>query len=61
MDCKANEELTARVELKVNGEAVELNNFVQNIVSRTVVGMVGSLKWVEEVETVDLSVSRNMK
>jgi hypothetical protein len=60
MDCEANEELTARVELKVNGEAVELNNFVQNIISRTIVGMVGSLKGVDQVETVDLSISRKM-
>ncbi len=61
MGCEANQEGTAKVELKVDGKEVELNSFVQNFISQTVIGMVKSLRSVGDAETVSLKVSRKAK
>ena len=58
MVCEPNEQVTRTVELKVNGEEVELNSFAQNIISHTIIGMVKSLRGVGEVETVSLAITR---
>ena len=58
MICEPNEQVMRVVELKVNGEEVELKSFAQNIISHTVIGMVKSLRGVGEVETVSLVISR---
>jgi hypothetical protein len=55
---EANQEPTAHVELKVNGEQIKLNDFVRNFVAHTVIGMVKSLRGIEEVETISLDISR---
>lgn len=59
--CEANQEPTACVELKVNGEQIELNGFVRNFITHTVIGMVKSLRGVGEVETISLDISRKAK
>ena len=56
--CEANQEATARVELKVNGNQIELNNFVQNFITESVIGMVKSLRGVEDIETISLDISK---
>ena len=56
--CEANQEATARVELKVNGNQIELNNFVQNFITKSVIGMVKSLRGVSEIETISLDISK---
>jgi len=61
MTCEPNQEQAARVELEVNGKEVELNSFVQNFISETVIGMVKSLRSVGEIDTVSLKVSRKAK
>ena len=61
MECEANQERMAKVELKVDGKEVELNSFVQNFISQTVIGMVKSLRSVGDAETVSLKVSRKAK
>lgn len=61
MGCKPNQKLTARAELKINGEKIELNNFVENFISQTIIGMVKSLRGVSDVETIDLKVSKKAK
>ena len=61
MVCEANQKPTARVELKVNGKEIELNNFAQNFISQTVIGMVKSLRGVGDIETISLKVSRKAK
>ena len=61
MGCEANQERTAKVELQVDGKEIELNNFVQNFISQTIIGMVKSLQGVGEAETVSLKVSRKAK
>ena len=61
MACETNEKLTTRTELKVNGKQIELNNFAQNFISQTVIGMVKSLRGVGNVETISLNVSITAK
>ena len=61
MACKAKQKLVARAQLKVNGKEIELNNFAQNFISQTVIGMVKSLRGVGEIETVSLKVAGKPK
>jgi hypothetical protein len=61
MVCEPKQEPTAEVELKVNGEEIELNTFARNIISQTVIGMAKSLRGVGEVETISLVVSRKVQ
>ncbi len=59
--CEANQEPTAHVELKVNGEQIAINDFVRNLITHTVIGMVKSLRGVGDVETISLDISRKAK
>ena len=61
MGCKSDQNLTVQTELKVNGKEVELNNFAQNFISQTVIGMVESLRGVGHVETINLKISKKIK
>ena len=58
MVCEPESESTANVALKVNGEEVALNDFVQGFVAQTLIGMVKSLRGVGEVKTIDLTMSK---
>ena len=58
MMCEANQKLSANAELKVNGKEIELNNFIENFIAQTIIGMVKSLRGVGAVETVSLVISR---
>ena len=58
MQCDPNQKSTADIDLKVNGEEIELNNFVGNFISQTVIGMVKALRSVGNIETIDLKVSK---
>ncbi|UCE50021.1 MAG: hypothetical protein JSW47_07655 [Phycisphaerales bacterium] len=58
MVCEKDQEPAIRAELTVNGQEIELNNFVQDFVGRAVIGMVGSLRGVGEARTLTLSVSK---
>ncbi|MHC4457152.1 MAG: hypothetical protein ACYS0I_08675 [Planctomycetota bacterium] len=61
MVCETNQKPTARVELKVNGKEIELNNFVESLISKTVIGMVKSLRGVGHVEAINLKISKKDK
>ena len=61
MVCEADQKPVAQVELKVNGKETELNNFVENFIAQTVIGMVNSLRGVSGIETIDLKVSKKRK
>lgn len=61
MVCESNRKPIAQVGLKVNGKEIELNSFVQGIISETVIGMVKSLHGVGNIETISLTVSRKAK
>lgn len=58
MACEPNQESTVSVELKINGQDVELNDFVEDFVAQTILGMVKSLRGVSDVETIDLKVAK---
>ncbi len=58
MSCKASHNPTARAELKIDGKEIELNNFVENFISKTVIGMVKSLRGVCDADTISLKISR---
>ncbi len=61
MVCEADQKPAAQVELKVNGKEIELNNFVENFIAQTVIGMVRSLRGVSDIDTVNLQVSKKAK
>ncbi len=59
MVCDANQKPAANAELAVNGEKVNLNNFVQGFISQTLIGMVKSLRGVSDIKTIELKISKN--
>ncbi|MHC4635895.1 MAG: hypothetical protein ACYTBV_00160 [Planctomycetota bacterium] len=59
MVCDVNQKPVANVELTVNCEKVDLNNFVQGFISQTLIGMVKSLRGVGDIETIELKISKN--
>ncbi len=56
--CETSQESAFRVELSINDEKIELNSFVEGIISQTIIGMVKPLRGVGEVETLNLKVSK---
>ena len=56
---RTDRELTTRTELQVNGRKVELNDFVQSFIGQTVIGMVQSLRDVEDVQRIHLEISKS--
>jgi len=56
--CETNQESVFRVELSINDKEVELNNFVEDLISQTIIGMVKPLRGVGKVETLNLKVSK---
>jgi hypothetical protein len=61
MVCDANQKPATNVDLTINGEKVDLNNFVQGFISETVIGMVRSLRGVGDIETIELKVSKKIE
>ena len=58
MSCEPEHKSAVKVELKVNGEEIALNDFVKGFVSETLTGMVKSLRGVGEVKTISLEISK---
>ena len=56
---EANQKLSVNAELAVNGEKVVLNDFVQDFISQTLIGMVKSLRGIGDIETIELNISKN--
>lgn len=46
------------LDIKVNGEKIPLTEFPSEIISNTIQGMVQSLKGVEDIETVEISLKK---
>ena len=52
-------EMNFKTELEVNNVSIELNPFVDEFLTRTVVGAVSSLKGAENIQGLDLYLERN--
>ncbi len=50
MACEPDQKPALKTELKVNGQEVELNDFVQGFMGLAVTGMIKSLKGIADVE-----------
>ena len=61
MACETKRNSAFAVELTVDGNKIELNDFVTDFISETVAGMLKSLRDVGDIETVDLKISRKPK
>ncbi len=61
MACNSNQEPIVSAQLRINGAEIELNNFVKNCISQTVIGMVTSLRGVSNIETIELKISKKAK
>lgn len=59
MTQEVNQKPSANAELIVNGEKIVLNNFVQSFISQTLIGMVKSLRGIGDIETIELTISKN--
>ncbi len=60
MVCDANQKPVANAVLAINGEKIELNTFVESFISQTIIGMVKSLRGVDDIETIDLKISKKV-
>ena len=58
MACERDQKPALKTELKVNGQEIELNNFVQDFMGLAVIGMIKSLNGVTDAQTVTLSISK---
>ena len=58
MTCDPNENTEFAVELKVNGNEIDLNEFVDKFLSGAVIGMISSLRGVDNIETVNIEISK---
>ena len=56
MTREPNQKQTTQVELKINGKEVELNNFVENLISEIVVAMAKTLRGVGDIDEIDLKI-----
>ena len=57
MMCDSNQSPLVEAELKINGDKIALNNFIENFISQAVIGMVKSLRGVDSIETIELKIS----
>ncbi|MFC1652288.1 hypothetical protein ACFL3F_01075 [Planctomycetota bacterium] len=58
MACESDSEKKGQVTLQVNGHNIELNDFVICMFTETVLGMLRSLRGIDEVKTVSLEIVR---
>ena len=58
MECKSCPKSDYTAELNVNGENIKLNPFVQAFISNSVIGMTQSLDGVDDVETLELKITK---
>ena len=58
MACESKQKSAANADLTINGKKIELNSFVESFISQTVIGMVKSLRGVDNIETIELKISK---
>ncbi len=61
MECDANQKSATNADLTINGKKIELNSFVESFISQSIIGMVKSLRGVDNIETIDLKISKQVK
>ena len=61
MECNSEQGYNFIAEVKVNGQKIDLNRFVESFISQSVIGMLKSLRGVDVVETIDLKISKEAK
>jgi hypothetical protein len=54
-------EQAMRIELKINGEEIPLNDFVQRFITGTLCGMLRSLRGVDDIRVVNLTLTSEPK
>ena len=55
-----NQKSVTNADLAINGKKIELNSFVESFISQTVIGMVKSLRGVDNIEAIDLKISKKV-
>jgi hypothetical protein len=58
MVCERDQEPVLQTDLTVNGQKVELNNFIQNFMGGAIIGMLASLRGVGDIQSVSLEISK---
>ncbi len=58
MVCEQDQGPTLKTDLTVNGQKIELNNFVQSFMGRAIIGMLASLRGVGDIQSVSLEISK---
>ncbi len=61
MECESNQKSVTNADLIINGEKIALNSFVESFISQSIIGMVKSLRGVDNIETIDLKISKKVK
>ena len=61
MACESNQKSVTNANLIIDGKKIELNGFVESFISQTVIGMAKSLRGVDNIETIDLKISKKVK
>ena len=56
--CDSNQKSVANADLTINGKKIELNSFVKSFISQSIIGMVKPLRGVDNIETIDLKISK---
>jgi len=49
---------TLKTDLTVNGQKIELNNFVNSFIGRAIIGMLTSLRGVGDIQSVSLEITK---
>ena len=60
MECKSKHESNFIAELEVNGQKIDLNTFVESFISQAIIGMLKSLRGVDEVEAIEIKINKNV-
>lgn len=58
MECESKHESGFNAELEVNGQQIDLNSFVEGFLSQTIIGMLKSLRGVDEIETINVKITK---
>ena len=58
MECESKDESVFNAELEVNGQSIELNSFVENFFSQTIIGMLKSLRGIDAIETINVKIRK---